>query len=121
MNTPICDFVQNYAESGQLRFHMPGHKGKGMLGVESRDITEIEGADVLYRAKGIIKGSEENAARLRSPSGNRTVKGESCAHSLAYENCIIMLKVAAAPAGAYLNVAHLLCVVALLKGGINLL
>lgn len=64
MNTPICDFVQNYAESGQLRFHMPGHKGKGMLGVESRDITEIEGADVLYRAKGIIKGSEENAAHL---------------------------------------------------------
>ena len=64
MNTPICDFVQNYVESGQLRLHMPGHKGKGVLGVEGRDITEIEGADVLYRAKGIIKGSEENAARL---------------------------------------------------------
>lgn len=64
MNTPICDFVQNYADSGQLRLHMPGHKGKGFLGVENRDITEIEGADVLYRAKGIIKGSEENAARL---------------------------------------------------------
>lgn len=64
MNTPICDFVQNYADSGQLRLHMPGHKGKGFLGVENRDITEIEGADVLYRAKGIIKGSEENAAHL---------------------------------------------------------
>lgn len=64
MNTPICDFVQNYVDSGQLRLHMPGHKGKGVLGVEGRDITEIEGADVLYSAKGIIKGSEENAARL---------------------------------------------------------
>lgn len=64
MNTPICDFVQKYADKKQLRLHMPGHKGTGVLGVESRDITEIEGADVLYRAKGIIKGSEENAARL---------------------------------------------------------
>ena len=64
MNTPICDFVQNYVDSGQLRLHMPGHKGKGVIGVEGRDITEIEGADVLYSAKGIIKGSEENAARL---------------------------------------------------------
>ena len=64
MNTPICDFVQNYADGGQLRFHMPGHKGRGVLGVENRDITEIEGADVLYRANGIIKGSEENAAHL---------------------------------------------------------
>ena len=66
MNTPICDFVQRYAKSGQLRLHMPGHKGTGLLGIESRDITEIEGADVLYRAKGIIKGSEENAALLFS-------------------------------------------------------
>ena len=64
MNTPICDFVQKYVDSGKLRLHMPGHKGAGTLGIESRDITEIEGADVLYRAKGIIKGSEENAARL---------------------------------------------------------
>ena len=66
MNTPICDFVQRYAISEQLRLHMPGHKGTGILGIESRDITEIEGADVLYRAKGIIKGSEENAALLFS-------------------------------------------------------
>lgn len=64
MSTPICDFVQKYADSKQLRLHMPGHKGTGILGIESRDITEIEGADVLYRAKGIIKGSEENAALL---------------------------------------------------------
>ena len=26
MTTPICDFVKKYAESGNLRFHMPGHK-----------------------------------------------------------------------------------------------
>ena len=64
MNTPICDFVRAYADSRQLRFHMPGHKGMGTLGVEHLDITEIDGADVLYRADGIIKESEANASRL---------------------------------------------------------
>ncbi len=64
MNTPICDFVQKYAKSENARFHMPGHKGKSFLGVESLDITEIEGADVLYNANGIIKQSEENASEL---------------------------------------------------------
>lgn len=43
---------------------MPGHKGASALGAEPWDITEIEGADVLYGAQGIIRESEENAARL---------------------------------------------------------
>ena len=43
---------------------MPGHKGGTLLGVESFDITEIEGADVLYSPKGIIAESEKNAAYL---------------------------------------------------------
>lgn len=64
MNTPICDFVSRYAASGTVRFHMPGHKGAPLLGPESLDLTEIDGADVLYRAKGIIRESEENAASL---------------------------------------------------------
>ncbi len=64
MNTPICDFVENYAKSESLRLHMPGHKGMGDMGVEALDITEIEGADVLYSAKGIIAESEANAAAL---------------------------------------------------------
>ena len=64
METPICDFVKAYTERDPLRLHMPGHKGMGFLGAEAMDITEIEGADVLYRAEGIIKRSEENAATL---------------------------------------------------------
>ncbi len=64
MNTPIRDFVKAYAESESVRFHMPGHKGKAYLGFEKYDITEIGGADVLYCARGIIKESEANAARL---------------------------------------------------------
>ena len=64
MKTPICDFVRQYAEEKNLRLHMPGHKGKGPLGFESWDITEIDGADVLYHCDGIIKESQDNAAKL---------------------------------------------------------
>ena len=62
--TPIFDFVKKYAESGVLRMHMPGHKGMGELGAETYDITEISGADVLYRSDGIIKESEQNASEI---------------------------------------------------------
>ncbi len=64
MNTPICDFVRDYAAKQPLRLHMPGHKGVGPLGVEALDITEISGADVLYAPNGIIAESEANAAAL---------------------------------------------------------
>lgn len=64
MNTPICDFVRRYAQADGCRLHMPGHKGNGSLGIESLDITEIDGADSLYEAHGIIAQSEDNASRL---------------------------------------------------------
>lgn len=65
MNTPIWDFVKKYAENEPKRMHMPGHKGVlGPLGVEKFDITEVQGADSLYEASGIIKESEENASSL---------------------------------------------------------
>ena len=62
--TPICDFVRQYADSDAVRLHMPGHKGKNVLGCEALDITEIPGADVLYHARGVIRESEEIAAAL---------------------------------------------------------
>lgn len=64
MDTPVYDFVQTYRASGTVRLHMPGHKGKSFLGCEDADITEIDGADALYEAQGIIAQSERNAARL---------------------------------------------------------
>lgn len=64
MNTPIFDFVKRYSESGTERMHMPGHKGEGALGIEQLDLTEIDGADSLYEANGIIKQSENNASLL---------------------------------------------------------
>ncbi|MBR5233727.1 MAG: aminotransferase class I/II-fold pyridoxal phosphate-dependent enzyme [Clostridia bacterium] len=64
MNTPIVDFVKKYAENGVSRLHMPGHKGVSFLGCENLDITEINGADALYQAQGIIAESEKNATSL---------------------------------------------------------
>ena len=64
MESPIFDFVRKYAESESLRLHMPGHKGCGPLGVEALDITEINGADSLWEASGIIRESERNASAL---------------------------------------------------------
>ena len=43
---------------------MPGHKGVGTLGIEHLDLTEIEGADVLYSPSGIIAESQRNASEL---------------------------------------------------------
>ncbi|MBE6664705.1 MAG: amino acid decarboxylase [Ruminococcaceae bacterium] len=64
MKTPIADFVSDYQASGASRFHMPGHKGKALLGAEPWDITEIDGADVLYSANGIIEESEDITSSL---------------------------------------------------------
>lgn len=64
MKTPIYDFVTEYCSRDMSRLHMPGHKGQSFLGCEARDITEISGADVLHQAEGIIRESQENAARL---------------------------------------------------------
>ena len=64
MNTPIVNFVKKYEDKNAVRLHMPGHKGKTFLGMEKSDITEIEGADVLYSPEGIIKESELNASLL---------------------------------------------------------
>ena len=64
MDTPILDFVRQYADKKTDRFHMPGHKGKSVLGFEEWDITEVKGADALYEADGIIAKSEANATAL---------------------------------------------------------
>ena len=81
MNTPICDFINRYAENGGLRFHMPGHKGKAQLGFEKYDLTEITGADSLYHADGIIKESEDNATRLFG-SGKTLYSTEGSSHCI---------------------------------------
>lgn len=64
MKTPIKDFARKYALSKPVRLHMPGHKGVSFLGAEKFDLTEIDGADVLYSATGIIAESMANATTI---------------------------------------------------------
>ena len=67
IDTPIVDFLEEYANSGTERLHMPGHKGKLTIsGIDLGrfDVTEISGADDLYHPTGIIKKSEQNVSKL---------------------------------------------------------
>ncbi|MBQ7322255.1 MAG: PLP-dependent transferase [Clostridia bacterium] len=85
MNTPICDFVRDYAASGTARLHMPGHKGAPVLGMEALDITEINGADSLYEAEGIIAESERNASALFGADTFYSTEGSSqCIRAMLY-------------------------------------
>ena len=85
MDTPICDFVRDYGSKDNIRLHMPGHKGKKRLGVEALDITEIDGADSLYEAGGIIRQSEENASALfGSPTFYSTEGSSQCIRAMLY-------------------------------------
>lgn len=77
MKTPIFDFVRRYAASDTCRLHMPGHKGISALGVEPLDITEIDGADSLFEAKGIIRESEKNAGALFGAETFYSTEGSS--------------------------------------------
>ena len=85
MNTPICDFVRDYAARGGARLHMPGHKGAPLLGFEALDITEITGADSLFEADGIIRESEENASSLFGARTFYSTEGSSlCMRAMVY-------------------------------------
>lgn len=93
MKTPICDFVREYEKSGAMRLHMPGHKGRGTLGIEAGDITEIEGADSLYEAKGIIAESEKNAGELFEAHTFYSTEGSSlCIRAMLYLAVISALR-----------------------------
>ena len=89
MNTPICDFARNYARSGALRLHMPGHKGMTLTGLEMLDITEIDGADSLYEASGIILESERNAGSLFGADTFYSTEGSSlCIRAMLHLLCL---------------------------------
>ena len=79
MKTPILDFLKKYDGENAVRLHMPGHKGKGELGVENLDLTEISGADSLYDASGIIAQSELNASSLFGVKTYYSTEGSSLA------------------------------------------
>ena len=64
---------------------MPGHKGTSFLGMEHLDITEIDGADSLYEAGGIIAESEANASQLFGCKTLYSTEGSSqCIRAMLY-------------------------------------
>lgn len=79
----LTQFLRDYAASGISRFHMPGHKGSfpgaadSMGAVLPYDITEIDGADVLYQSEGMLRRLEERLARFYGVSGTLLSAGGS--------------------------------------------
>lgn len=78
MKTPIADFLRAYSSEDRKRFHMPGHKGHGDA-MRALDITEVDGADSLYSADGIIKESERIASEIFGAKSFYSTEGSSLA------------------------------------------
>ena len=76
MKTPLSDFLREYSEKNALRLHMPGHKGVGGF-EEKYDITEIDGADSLFEAYGVIKDSENIAGEIFGADSFYSTEGSS--------------------------------------------
>jgi len=75
-DTPISTFLKEYREKNAVRMHMPGHKGVGSV-ENSLDITEIEGADALFEAEGIISESEKIAGSIFGADTFYSTEGSS--------------------------------------------
>lgn len=70
----VLDFLQEHASKNAVSFHMPGHKGAeiyrkygygGFINdMVKYDITEIDGADNLFKAEGIIRRTEEKYKKI---------------------------------------------------------
>lgn len=79
--TPLMDYLQRYAQSGAVRYHMPGHKGR-KLPVPfpaAWDITEIEGSDNLHNPRGIIAQSQALLAQAAGAAHSFYLVGGSTA------------------------------------------
>ena len=68
MKTPILDGLKRLKEENSISFHMPGHKGKNTLikwgdYIPYIDTTEVNGMDNLHDPRGIIRESQELAAK----------------------------------------------------------
>ncbi|WP_425446836.1 aminotransferase class I/II-fold pyridoxal phosphate-dependent enzyme [Dethiothermospora halolimnae] len=69
MNTPLINGLKKYINENNIRFHMPGHKGKKVLSelydmIPSIDVTEVRGTDNLHNPRSIILKSQNLASRI---------------------------------------------------------
>ena len=73
--------LYEYAMSDTYPFHMPGHKRQldCRWNPYEMDITEIEGFDNLHHAKGVLKDTQEQAAKLYGAEKSYyLVNGSTC-------------------------------------------
>lgn len=68
MKTPVLDALKRLMEEDHVSFHFPGHKNKNTLiewgkYIPYIDTTETEGMDNLLEPRGIIKESQDLAAK----------------------------------------------------------
>ena len=86
---PIENALNEYIGKDLSRFHMPGHKGAESFPEYFKfDITEVEGADSLFEANGIIRESEQNASALFGADTFYSTEGSSlCAPSAERKAC----------------------------------
>ena len=107
MSAPICDFVKKYAQNHPVRLHMPGHKGKEILGCEPFDITETDGADELFAPSGIIAESEAYASEIfNSHTFYSTAGSTLCIQAMLYLTVLYAKSVGKKPLIAAVRNAH---------------
>lgn len=83
----LSEALKAHAEGGYVPFHMPGHKRNpefgALLGLESMDVTEIDGFDDLHRASGVLKRINDVAAETYGVRASRILVGGSTCGVLA--------------------------------------
>lgn len=62
--SPIASALAQYEAGQYARFHMPGHKGRGVEGVDfaAWDVTELSGLDNLLCPEDLLKNAQREAA-----------------------------------------------------------
>lgn len=88
MDRSVLETLLERSEENRVRLHMPGHKGRELLGdfwrdVFKIDVTELFDTDDLYRPSGMIKESQTIAAGLWGAGSSFYLPGSSTAGILA--------------------------------------
>ena len=76
----ILKSLTEYAKSGAVRLHMPGHKGVGeglLAGAFACDITELSFSDNLAKPEGVIALAESDISSMLGAKKSRILTGGS--------------------------------------------
>lgn len=89
----LAEFIKEYTLADTVSFHMPGHKGRrifeqlgfsGLLDIMADgDLTEIDGADNLFRPKGVIREVMDKYRRIYASRESFLLVGGSSAGIIA--------------------------------------